>query len=162
MRDLMLLVDEVIGDLDAIGIEYGNIVEWTINYRAKSRWGQCRKVGNNFYINISVDLLDDNIDEFSAKNTIAHEILHTCKGCMNHGYEWQRLARMVNDCYYNYNISRCTSSEEKGIERVHKYNFVCNNCGYKIGYDRATKFVRRYSHGYGCGRCHAKNCWEMV
>ena len=85
MRDLTAYAIECMNELDNIGIEYGNIIEFTVNTRAKKRWGQCRAVPGGYSINISSVLLDERNDEKGLKETIHHELLHSCKGCMNHG-----------------------------------------------------------------------------
>lgn len=162
MKDLKLMFERAKEDLDVIGIQYGNIVEIKVNTRAKSRWGQCCTVLNSQYwenkqfsINISDRLLQDDVTDEACLDTIIHEILHTCKGCMNHGREWKELAELVNDCYACYNIKRCTSSSEKGIDnidntdKVHKYAVKCTHCG-KVWYkDRMCGVVKNpkgYTH----------------
>ena len=42
MRDLTAYAIECMTELDNIGIEYGNIIEFTVNTRAKKRWGNAR------------------------------------------------------------------------------------------------------------------------
>lgn len=53
MRDLTAYAIECMTELDNIGIEYGNIIEFTVNTRAKKRWGQCKAVPGGYSINIS-------------------------------------------------------------------------------------------------------------
>lgn len=155
MKDLLLLANECMEELDAIDIEYGKVVEWKVNSRAKSRWGRCRRVGKEYYIEITNELLKDNVPNKATRETIFHELLHTVDGCMNHGYKWQKLADLVNDCYMM-NIKRTTSSEEKGVQlktdEYYKYQFKCSNCGYIVKKSRQGKFTRRYTE-YGCGHC---------
>jgi len=81
MRNLDEYAIQCMEELDAIGIEYGNIIEVKVNTRAKKRWGQCRAVPGGYSINISVVLLDERNDEQGLKETIIHELLHSCKGC---------------------------------------------------------------------------------
>lgn len=156
MKDLKKLFNECKSELDAIGIEYGCIESITINTRAKKRWGQCKITLNSTYwenkifsINISERLLQDDISDISTKDTIMHEILHTCKGCMNHGEEWKRLADIVNDCYSYYNIKRISSAEEKGInikeeekKEEAKYILRCTKCGKLFYKNRMCEVVR--------------------
>lgn len=162
MKDLQKFYKLAIEQLDAIGIPYGNIDKVTINTRAKKRWGQCCTTLSSRYwenrifsINISVELLKDNISDEALMNTIIHEILHTCENCMNHGKDWQYWANYVNDCYSCYNIKRTTSFEEKGINRdeVIKYNYLvkCNKCGYEWKKQKRSSVVTYPSH-YHC-RC---------
>ncbi len=105
MKDLKLLVDECIAELNSIGINCGRIRNIEINTRAKSRWGQCKTVKTGvFDIEISARLLDDNVDDLAAKNTIIHELLHTVKGCHGHTGKWKILAEYVNKKFTQYNI----------------------------------------------------------
>lgn len=153
MKNFQNLYLECMQELRDIGIEYGCVSKWEINTKAKKRWGQCEDLGHGYYsINISVRLLADGVDDVATKTTILHELLHTCDGCMNHGKEWLRLADEVNRAY-GYNIKRCTSHEEKGIERV-KANYVvaCPCCGAKWEYIRMTKTVQNPNR-YRCGKC---------
>ena len=137
MRNLDEYTIRCMEELDAVGIEYGNIIGVKVNTRAKKRWGQCRAVPGGYLIDISSVLLDERNDEQGLKETIIHELLHSCKGCMNHGENWKRLAAKVNRAY-NYNIKRCSTADDKGVQEetkpisLHTVNYVikCNKCGY--------------------------------
>lgn len=106
-------IDEVLG----AGIEPGNIVSWVINRRAKTRWGMCTKnPDGTCIIQIAARLIEDErISEQACKETMIHEILHTCKGCKGHTGLWLIYANIMNK-KYGYNIKRTTSGEEKGVE----------------------------------------------
>ena len=164
MRNLEEYFEECKRELDAIGVKYGTVTEITVNTRAKSRWGQCRRYPNGTYtINIRDILLTDEASEKGLKETILHELLHTCKGCMKHTGEWKRLAELVNDCY-GYHIKRTDCAEDKGIDGTEyiknkrmgaKYKFVCTGCGQEIYKYRASDFVKN-TWRYQCGICHSK------
>ena len=79
-------------------------LNFTINYKAKNRLGQCVKKRD---INISSWLLEIGLDH-DIKNTIIHEILHTFKDTIGHKAKWQYYARYVNN-RTDYNITRTTS-----------------------------------------------------
>lgn len=158
MKNLNELANVCMQELDNIGIEYGNVVSWEVNTRAKQRWGQCRHLGGNCHsINISSRLLQDDVADEGAKNTIIHELLHTVKGCNNHGTEWQRMADKVNKAY-GYNIKRCSSADEKGVPDIEvipnavKHKFICEGCGQVIVRTKESKFTKNYQN-YRCGRC---------
>ena len=157
MRDLNKVAKECMKELDAIGIKYGAITEFVVNTRAKKRWGQCRRVPGGFSINISIRLLDESVPIDGLKNTIIHELLHSCKNCQNHGEMWKRQAAKVNK-YYGYGIKRCSSSEEKGVpeeireQKDIKHKFVCKDCGQVILRTRESRFTKNYE-SYACGRC---------
>lgn len=156
MRNLSAVAFECKRELDALNIRYGNVVEFRVNSRVKSRWGRCSSIIGGFVIEVSERLLHDEVPMESLKNTIIHELLHTCKGCQNHGTTWKRLADKVNRAY-GYNIKRTTSASEKGVqeeERVIKvkHRFACSSCGQIIERERESKFTKNYDR-YRCGCC---------
>ncbi|MCR5343321.1 MAG: hypothetical protein K6E70_08165 [Butyrivibrio sp.] len=161
MKDFNRLKEECLREIADCGIEIGQVKSWSINSRARSRWGQCRKeVDGTFSIQISDRLLeDDRITEKACKETIIHEILHTCKGCMTHQGKWKTYADMMN-LRYGYNIKRITRGEEKGVENYKpkqmavKYIMTCGGCGATIYRKRSSKFTRNYRN-YSCTRCGA-------
>ena len=147
IKNLMKLANECISELDAIDIKYSKNIKWEINTRAKKRWGLCsKKPDGSYVISISSRLLDDNLDDDSAKDT---------KG---HGPEWKRLADKINKAY-GYNIKRCSSDEEKGVETIEtapkiiKHKFRCKKCGQIIERTRESKFTKNYK-GYRCTICY--------
>ena len=165
MKNLEKLLADVLKDFDALDIEYGKIVSITPNTRAKSRWGQCQKKYDGFHINISSALLADDVPDFGAKDTIAHEVCHTIKGCMNHGATWKQYAQILS--VFGYNVKRTNSAADKGIdvekhiENKYKYVITCSKCGCKNYYSKKTKVVSTIMnskyHTYSCGKCHSHN-----
>ena len=157
MRDLQQYARECLKELDAIGIEYGNITKFVINTRANKRWGLCEPVPGGFQIEISSVLLDERNDEAGLKNTIIHEILHTCKGCQNHQENWKRVAQKVNAAY-GYNIKRTSSTLEKGVLEETmppipaNYVVECKCCGYTYTREKKSKLITNMER-YRCGVC---------
>lgn len=156
MRNLDDYAIQCMEELDAISIEYGNIIEVVANTRAKKRWGQCKAIPGGYSININAILLDERNDEQGLKETIIHELLHSCKDCMNHGSKWNYLAQKVNSAY-GYNIKRINSAAEKGVSEetrpyMEKYTVKCNKCGYIYTRARKTKLIQ-YPEHYRCGCC---------
>lgn len=150
------LLQEGIKQVIEAGIEPGNIdPNVTVNTRAKTRFGQCRKVPYGKYdyqININALLLG--ADKKKAMNTMVHEILHTVKGCMNHGALWKSHANTMNN-KFGYDISRTSSYEKVGIERPkYKYIVKCKSCGIEIGRQKKSKLITQISR-YKC-RCGGK------
>lgn len=161
MKDLIELANECMVELDDIGIQYAEVIHWEVNTRAKKRWGLCTYNPNGSYtISISSRLLADDVAVDGAINTIIHELLHTVKGCMNHGENWKREASKVNRAY-GYNIKRCSSAEEKGVEPIEntpkaiKHQFKCKDCGQIINRIRESDFTKHYKD-YRCGHCNGK------
>lgn len=70
MRDVNVIAIECMRELENIGIKCGNVIKIDINTRAKKRWGQCRKIGNNYIIEVNQILLREDTDIDGLKNTI--------------------------------------------------------------------------------------------
>ena len=147
---------EVIAECDTLQIPYGNITNLTINCRAKYRWGQCSHLPNgNYAISISTDLIEPDSVE-GLKNTLMHEILHTIKGCMNHGTNWKQWADLVNS-QLGYDVKRTNSAEELNVNREPRtrqirYKLECTCCGGTVCREKMTRAIK-YPHLYKCGKC---------
>ena len=159
MKNLKHLLLRAIQECNAVGIKTGKIVDITVNTRAK-RWGQARRLPNGTYtININANLVRDSVSDKAIMDTLVHEVLHTCEGCMNHGARWKYYATIMNRAY-GYNIKRCTSAEEKGLNtsaQISSANYAikCESCGHVYTYQRAGKavqLIRNYGYNSGC-RC---------
>lgn len=157
MRELNEVVAQCKAELDAIGIRYGCVLQFTVNTRAKHRWGQCKKVPGGYIINISRRLLGEDVPLDSLKNTVIHELLHTCKNGYGHKGAWKRLADRVNTAY-GYNIKRCSSEEDKGVEaetepaKEPKYRLVCEGCNTVFERYRASRLTKN-PEKFRCGIC---------
>ena len=144
MKDINKVYEVCSNKLSDIGIHHGDIINLSVNTRAKRRWGRCSHSINGFKIEISSTLLEDSVSDEATETTMLHELLHSCKGCLNHGNEWKRLADKVNNTY-GYNIKRITSYEEKGIEReeiLRKHKIVCQKCGHEFYRMKESKLTR--------------------
>lgn len=148
-----------------------------INTRAKKRYGACQMTKKNgkreYTIQISSRLY--NSDDKIIQSVIAHEILHTCNGAMNHGEKWKRYANIMNE-KYGYNIKRTSTPEEMGLvddennqnqnenknqdglDRTKlaesKYVIKCRQCGNIIYRMRASNVVK-HPENYRC-KCGGK------
>lgn len=133
MRNLTEYAQKCMAELDTLEIQYGNVVEFKVNYRAKKRWGQCKRLSDGtFSININAIFLDERNEEQGLKNTIIHELLHTCTDCFNHGKIGNGLRKK---CIV---IMVMTS---KGGARLKKRAFVKKRCLL----NRLTLSLRKYS-----------------
>ena len=121
MRDLQKYFEEGKRIVAECGIQTGVITSCTVNTRAKSRWGQCRKdkKTGTFSINISSQLLDDAVPSDSLLSTIVHEILHATDA-KGHGTKWKSYAAMVMREYPNLKIKRISTPKELGVKEEPK------------------------------------------
>lgn len=116
MKDLKRLVEICRDDLDSLGFKYGEVRNWSVNTCAKCRLGQCKKVSfSMFDINISEQLLKDDIDDQITLDTIMHELLHTVSGCFNHGGKWKSYAKYIKHKLPQYNITCVAKESEIGL-----------------------------------------------
>lgn len=105
-------------------------------------------------------MLNEQNSEKGLKNTIIHELLHTCDGCFNHGEEWKKQAQKVNR-EYGYQIQRVSTAEEKGIVydtreiKPKQINHIvhCCNCGKIYTRNKNSKLIT-HTHLYRCGKCN--------
>lgn len=147
-----MLLREGIEQVKAAGIKPGSIdPEVIINTRAVRIFGRCSKIiGNKYDFKIEINHRLLEVEKEIAMNTMVHEILHTVKGCMNHGQLWQNNASIMND-KFGYDISRTTSYEKVGLERPKaKYVVVCDSCPNIFYRQRKSKLITNIK-AYECG-----------
>ena len=155
MKDIRKLGSQCMADLASINIPYGKVRLWVVNCRAKARWGLCKKRPDGYYeIEIAEALLRDDVDDVAVKNTIIHELLHTCPGSFKHTGRWKQYADKVNRLLPQYNIKRTTSAEEKGIEvrrkePIYRYILRCCSCGKEFKRQKKTS-VNEHPEHYRC------------
>lgn len=113
---------------------------------------------NKHHIEISKWLMDLNSD--IIKNTIIHELIHCLPNCNNHGKDFKKYCKLINE-KLGYNISRLGNKKEdyekSNLEFKEnlkfKYTIICENCGLIYYRHRLAKnFVRKYR----CGKCRGK------
>ena len=173
MRDLKRYGVECINEMEAMGIDMSKLptIDWIVNKRAKRRFGQCcyNRMKGRCEINISQFLLNEDItpNEDALKNTIIHELLHALNPGEGHKGKWKEMANCITrKSNGRYIIKRCTSYEEKGInkEDLHltkhkslqpKYIIRCRECGGQTVRTKKTKVIKRPDL-YRCGRCRGK------
>ena len=155
MNDFDLLLKVVADEISAVGIQLPDNISRCVlvNKRATKRFGLCKFDNGIWRIELTDRLL--NADEFACKQTLAHELLHTCKGCANHGNLWKKYADIMNKAY-GYSISRTDSPEKLGISDTSqaRYIFMCDRCGAVVKRERVSRFVK-HPERYRC-KCGGK------
>ena len=103
-----------------------------LNRRARTRFGCCVRKDGAYIIELS-DRLAEKGSEAAVMQVLAHEALHTCCGCSNHGRRWKSYAAKMNAAY-GYHISRTDNFKDLGLEddRPVRYRVVCTRCGRSI------------------------------
>lgn len=152
MDKLNNLANESIEEIKRAGIRPSlEIFSYEFNGRAKKRLGCCKKTYQGgtlgFKIEISNRLMTS--EEKKIKEVLIHEILHTCKGCFDHGQRWKHYARIMNKVY-GYNISR--TADAGAVEDEYKYKIICQRCGIVSYRIRKTKVIDQ-PENYRCSKC---------
>ena len=178
------LYNECVKELQSIGIEINEDKLGQINInlakRKASRYGCCKQEEpdkNEFHYikrgrrkykiydkflkhNIEISKWVMDLDENIIKNTIIHEIIHCFPYCNNHGKEFKKYAKYINE-KLPYNITRLgnkkedfkKSNQEYNEENNYKYKIVCKKCGYVYLRKRLKK---NFTNKYRCGICNGK------
>lgn len=183
---LLTLYNQCIKELNSIGINildekiFGKI-DISISNRSSKNYGYCKQEEPNkkyisvrkynhrrvikyqkfnvHHIKINRWVLD--LDDKIIKNTIMHELIHCIPYCNDHGVEFKKYARYINE-KLGYNISRVGNKKEdynksnlEYIEEKEGYNYkiVCSKCGQTIFRKRLNRnFLRKYR----CGICNGR------
>ena len=169
LKSIDILKSEQIGEIDI-----------SLSKRNNKRYGCCKqeepdiktkyieKIGrkriikfgkyNKHHIEISPWLLE--LEEEIIKNTIIHEIIHCFPYCNNHGAEFKKYAKYINQ-KLGYNISRVGNKKEDYIKsnleyqekEEYNYHIKCTNCGQSLFRKRLQ---RNFTRKFKCGKCGGK------
>lgn len=127
-----------------------------INTRAKKRFGCCiGTVSRGFVIELAAALLP--AGERSCMQTLAHEVLHTCPGCQDHGEKWKAYAARMNAAY-GYGIRRTDRPEALGVELppaaepVFHWRITCTRCGKSFFRQKSSPLIKAPQR-YRCAAC---------
>ena len=128
------LLARVIAQARAIRIPVSDRIcpQVRLNRRARTRFGCCVRRDGAYTIELSAQLAEHGSED-AVSRVLAHEVLHTCYGCSNHGERWKSYAARMNAAY-GCGISRTDKYEDLGIEddRPVRYWVVCTRCGRRI------------------------------
>lgn len=157
--ELNRMLREVIREAQEAGIPVPRNIdpEIYINGRPKKRFGCCKRIEGRFRLEVSRFILA--CEPARVRNVIAHEVLHTCRGCDNHGKIWKSYAKVMND-RYGYRIKTTSSFAEMGLpepapqERRIRYVMRCTGCGREYPRERFTCVMQKIN-AYRC-RCGGK------
>lgn len=159
MNDCDALLRQVMEEARALKIPFSSDVSptVTINRRAVTRFGCCKFQKGRSWIEVAETVA--NGPEKSCREVLAHELLHTCRGCRDHGETWKNYAARMNEAY-GYHIQRVTTNVSLGVQRVRepKYLLRCERCGAEFPRFRASELTRRPER-YRC-KCGGRLVWK--
>jgi len=150
LNDFDRLLQAVLAQARALGIPVSSQIDphVAVNRRAVTRFGCCICKDGRFTIELTARLLD--APEQACRQTLAHEILHTCPGCRNHGPRWKHYAQRMNAAY-GYQISRLSPPQALGLTggKPARYLLRCDACGRIFPRMRASNLTR-HPERYRC------------
>ena len=168
-EEVEICLEQVVHECKRIKIPISHWInpEVTINYRAKSRFAACKKINDSspFKYKIEVGEMLLQTDEKLMKTILAHEVIHTCYGCYNHGKSWKTYAQKMNQ-ESGYHIKTTTTYEELGISAPKKnkkvnYEIQCQKCGMIFYRQRKSKLIKNINQ-YRC-KCGGKlKCTQSI
>ncbi len=141
MQQLEELLRQVTAEARALGIPVSGQVELCpkLNGRATSRLGCCRAAGEGFRIELSGRTAGN---PRAQRELLAHELLHTCPGCQNHGPLFKAYAGAMNRAY-GYSIATRADPKALGIPPLEpRYLLRCRSCGREFPRQRASRLTR--------------------
>lgn len=185
-QKLQELYLECLKELKSIGIDMQNSdiignIDIMLSKRITKRYGCCKqeqldknykviqKIGykkvtkyekfKKHHIEISKWLME--LDNKIIKNTIIHELIHCIPFCNNHGKEFKKYAKYINENlgYYIQRVGNIKEDYEKSNIQYHempinyRYKMKCENCGQKI---LRQRFNVKNTQRYRCGKCGGK------
>ena len=139
--ELNAILSDVIRQAKMIGIPVSDKIapDVVINTRAKKRYGRCVLQNGVYTIEVSAYIPKENL--VRLHEVIAHEVLHTCPGCMNHGARWKSYAEKMR-ARYCYSIQRTAKeplvSDDPSPAR---YLLVCTKCGMQFPRRKKSRAV---------------------
>ena len=161
-RDINILVEKVKTELKAAGIPVSdNIKGVVINDRTKKRLGACRaerRFPEETWYTIELSKTVLGCGERELCGIIAHELIHTCPQCFNHGKKWKKYGEKA--AALGYKVKRTAEygdlgiAEPAGLEKV-RYSVKCGVCGQVYERKRMCPLIRNPKR-YRCGKCGSR------
>ena len=161
------VLDGFVSYADELEFEYSD-VDKAINYlsdRNRKTLGLCRYDRGRYHIFLNPNMLKfndgirdgryDDSGEQLIKSVIAHELVHTLPGCMNHGKRFHEKGNLVHR-YMGYKID--TKADEDASVYFRKYlpktNYLikCDKCGNEIYKSTLSDPIKNPSR-YLCPKC---------
>lgn len=166
--DIFNEIQEDVNLLAALGHDYMKkyIYKVVINRRkGTKRIGCCRRLSQGVYeIQITEKYLR-NQDSKEIHNTIMHEVIHSAKGCMNHGPNWVALANKVN-AHYDFTPIQRLSNDPTALQLAKesaKYFLFCPSCGREHHWQRRPKYWAYYtSDKCKCQKCGVRYKFDIT
>lgn len=142
---------------EELNIPIGCVKTVKENSRFTSTWGRCRKTSRYTYeIEINSRLLENDVPPEVLMNTMLHELIHTCKNCMDHREVFKRYAARLNRIGWDIQ-TYVSEAEYKAVPSdpvIYRYRVTCNDCGEVWNYSKRGAVVRSLQRNPKSCTCH--------
>ena len=126
-------VEKIRGLLVQEGYKSGVVRSIAFNPRLTRSCGRTHRFNGMFEMDFSFFFFKKG-GEDSIRDTIAHEVVHTVPGCLNHGDGFKSVARRLEK--HGYHVARLCQDEKYAKYITQKetlgttYHVVCEDCGW--------------------------------
>lgn len=149
-------------DLKRLGIPVSESINPKIRISsAQRKWGSCKLSKNTdgfkFQISISESCFKEPDYLNFIRNTMAHELIHTARGCFNHGEKFKNYGKIAEKLGYKITTSVKSSVNKSEEEKFNEAKHVlkCEKCGLKYYRLRFPK-EKNYINKIRCGKCRGR------
>lgn len=118
--------------------------EIVINTRLRKTLAICEKKGKNYVITFNSHIMET--DKNILIQIMLHELIHTIKGCLNHGPKFKKYCKILND-KYGFNIDTHFPAREITYTNMTIYRYTCSKCHKQFFFYKNTKYNRVCSCG---------------
>ena len=129
MHDLDKIAQECIREVKAAQIPAQDDRIVLITAKKMKDWGVCVATPRRFEIHINLRMLSDQCPVKSLKETVIHELIHTCPDAYDHGELFRHYARIMDE-RYGYEV--LSESDEDAVfhpDMPVLRRLVCPKCG---------------------------------
>lgn len=160
-NDLLTIIKR---QFDTLGLQYSPNIEYNVYHLRNSNClGNCeitRKRATREIIKCKIFLskVCFTMKPKYLMDTLAHELIHTCKGCDNHSVLFIKYANMLNKAF-GYNITAMADENNETDSYIidaminsAKYQVQCKKCGLIVGRNRMCRSIEHPEY-YRCSKC---------
>ena len=116
---ILRLFLEVMEDFRRLKIRFGHVSSLKLT-RARKSAGVCKRIrtASAFEYVIGFSKYYLGLEDREAKNILAHELIHTVRGCYNHGINFKQRAEKLNRAGYDVRTHISDRQHEQAKERL--------------------------------------------
>jgi len=127
-------------------------------FKSTKSWGRCHYNTETNESAIALNYVFEDKPE-AARNTLIHEIAHSCAVGDHHGERWERAGNNIGK-KWGIKVTRLNNYEDLGVQSISKlgkYIVKCKKCGHEYYHARMCGVVEHPEfYNCGCSGCHGE------